>query len=683
MRDDDRTKQEFISEAEELLDELGRDLRTFESAGGNVRPEVVNKIFRGVHSLKGLAGMLGFTAISELSHSLEDLLDRLRLGKIGIDGALTDLLFDSIEGLGKQVAAVSIGGEYEFDAAPLIGRIADAANRKADAGGQDILRTIHLDEQTLRSLTEYEEHRLRDNVKRGRTILAVSVAFDFATFDRDLRQLTETLTESGEVVSTLPSMDATRSDAIAFRLLYGTDLSADAVAKLVPEGTSVTDLRVSATPATREAAPKSEAAPVPEAVPAVEKEKDRDDGEGSLRSLSQTVRVDIGKLDRVMNIVGELILEKANLEGLARRFEAELGSRRGEIRKTVRNFDRKLDDLQKSIIDVRMVPVGQIYAKLARAVRKIARESGKEIALDLRGEETELDKAMVEELTDPLLHIIRNAIDHGIEAPSERVAVGKPAEGRIVVSAYQRGNAVVIEVRDDGHGIDTQKILQVARKRGLIGVDENVPAERAYEIIFLPGFSSAEKVSEISGRGVGLDVVRRNLGHLKGSVRVGSVLGEGTTFEVELPITLAIIQALVVRCAGQVYAIPLTSVSESLRIRRAEIQTVETREVFYLRDFTLPLVRLDRIFNLPRSEEGEKLFVVVARVGEKSVGIVVDSLVRQREIVIKPIGDRLKNLPGIAGATELGENELVLVADVASLIEKYAMTGRGTLRKTA
>ncbi len=687
-RDDDRTKQEFISEAEELLDELGRDLRAFDAAGGNVRPEVVNKIFRGVHSLKGLAGMLGFSAISELSHALEDLLDRLRLGKISIDAALTDLLFDCVEGLGKQIAAVSIGGEYEFDATSLLKRISDAVTKKQESVEKDPFSQIRLDEQTLRSLTEYEEHRLRDNIRKGKEVLAISVAYDFATFDRDLRSLTEKLTETGEVVSTLPSMDGGGANAIAFRLLYGTDLAAEAVRALVPDGAQVTDLRAAAKEAPAPAATPSSAARVesPEApaTAAPQKPIEREEGEASLRSLSQTVRVDIGKLDRVMNIVGELILEKSNLEALARRLEAEAGSRRGEVRKMIRNFDRKLDDLQKSVIDVRMVPVGQIYTKLSRAVRKIAKESGKEIALDLRGEETELDKAMVEELTDPLLHIIRNAIDHGIESPEKRVAAGKAPEGKIVVSAYQRGNAVVIDVRDDGRGIDPEKIVQLARKKGIVGPDETVAPERAFDIIFMAGFSSADKVSEISGRGVGLDVVRKNLASLKGSVRVSSVIGEGTIFEVELPITLAIIQALVVQCAGQIYAIPLTSVTESLRIRATEIQTVETREVFYLRDFTLPLVRLDRIFDLPRDGDPEKMFVVVARIAEKSVGIVVDALIRQREIVIKSIGDRLKNLPGIAGATELGENELVLVVDVASLIERYSSSsGRTAFRRSA
>lgn len=677
-RDDDRTKQEFISEAEELLDELGRDLRAFDAAGGNVRPETINKIFRGVHSLKGLAGMLGFTAISELSHALEDLLDRLRLGKISIDPSLTDLLFDCIEGLGKQVAAVSIGGEYEFDAAPLITRISAAASQKSQGQEADPFLQIQLDEQTLRSLTEYEEHRLKDNVRKGKSVLAISVAYDFATFDRDLRILTEKLTETGEVVSTLPSMEGGGTSSIAFRLLYGTDLTADQVAAFLPPGATVADLRAAATGAPSAPHPSG---PVP-AGPARAADRGGDDGDASLRSLSQTVRVDIGKLDRVMNIVGELILEKSNLESLVRKLEGE-GSRRGEVRKTIRNFDRKLDDLQKSVIDVRMVPVGQIYSKLSRAVRKIAKDSGKEIVLDLRGEETELDKAMVEELTDPLLHIIRNAIDHGVESPKKRVAAGKPPAGVILVSAFQRGNAVVINVKDDGNGIDPEKIIQIARKKGLVGADETVPPERAFEIIFMAGFSSAEQVSEISGRGVGLDVVRRNLASLKGSVRVASVLGEGTTFEIELPITLAIIQALVVQCAGQVYAIPLTSVTESLRIKRGDIQTVETREVFYLRDFTLPLVRLDQIFNLPREGEPEKMFVVVARIAEMSVGIVVDALVRQREIVIKSIGERLKNLPGIAGATELGENELVLVVDVASLIERYSTSIRSAVRRTA
>src|SRR5688572_587995 len=269
-----------------------------------------------------------------------------------------------------------------------------------------------------------------------------------------------------------------------------------------------------------------------------------------------------------------------------------------ELGKISRNLDRKLNELQKSVIEIRKVPVGQIYSKLSRTVRKVARELTKEIELILRGEDTELDKMMVEELTDPLMHIIRNALDHGIEPAEERRAAGKNPVGRVTLNAYQQGNSVVLDVTDDGRGIDPELIRKVAVARGLIGDKEIVDQQRAYELMFTAGFSTASAVSEISGRGVGLDVVKKNIQDLKGTIDVVSKVGEGTTFRVSLPITLAIIQALIVEAGGESFAVPLTSVEESLRIYSRDIRTVERKEVFTLRDFTLPLLRLADAFNL-------------------------------------------------------------------------------------
>jgi two-component system chemotaxis sensor kinase CheA len=326
-----------------------------------------------------------------------------------------------------------------------------------------------------------------------------------------------------------------------------------------------------------------------------------------------------------------------------------------------------------------MVPVGQIYSKLSRTVRKVARELGKEIELILRGEDTELDKMMVEELTDPLMHIIRNALDHGIESADERRKKGKSAVGHVTLIAYQQGNSVVLDVLDDGRGIDPEKIRRVALERGLITEKDVVDQNRAHDLLFTPGFTTATQVSEISGRGVGLDVVKRNIQALKGSIDVMSRVGEGSTFRISLPITLAIIQALIVEAGGEKFAIPLTSVEESLRIYSRDIRTVERREVFTLRDFTLPLLRLSDAFQLDDDHDhgpDTKWFVVVTRAGEKTIGLLVDALVRQQEVVIKSIGERLKLTPGIAGATEIGESDIVLVVDVGSLIDRFGGRAR-------
>ncbi|MEA2163590.1 MAG: two-component system, chemotaxis family, sensor kinase CheA [Thermoanaerobaculia bacterium] len=667
-KEDDRALNEFTGEAEELLDTLSRDLVELEAQGRDVRPEVINKIFREVHSLKGLAGMLGFAEISELSHTLEDMLDRLRMGKIEITRDLIDLLYDSVDSLNRLVIAINdpaVSGLV--DLTDLTRRIHHVVTNQAQKAHTDPFAELTLDEQTKKSLTEYEEHRLVENVRGRKHILSVEVRFDFSDFDEKLRALTELLSQTGEVISTLPAIDSSGGAGIAFRLLYGSTLDAAAVTALVPEG-SVTSLRT-ALPETVEAA-----VALPEAA-----EEDL-----SLRSISQTVRVDISKLDHVMNIVGELIIEKTQLDALTRSLhqgealqQARLTAH--ELTKIARNFDRKLNELQKSVIETRMVPVGQIYAKLSRTVRKVARELNKEIELVLRGEDTELDKVMVEELTDPLMHIIRNALDHGIESAEERVRAGKNPIGRITLNAYQQGNSVVLDVTDDGRGIDPELVRKAAVKRNLVAQHDPFDQLRAYEMLFTPGFSTASAVSEISGRGVGLDVVKKNLQELKGTIDILSVRGEGSTFRIMLPITLAIIQALVVRAGGEQFAIPLTSVEESLRIYSRDIRTVERREVFTLRDFTLPLLRLADAFHLDNERDESpdaKWFVVVTRSGEKVAGILVDALVRQQEVVIKSIGERLKTIPGIAGATEVGEGEIVLVIDVGTLIEQFGGKAR-------
>jgi two-component system chemotaxis sensor kinase CheA len=665
VKDDDRAKREFSGEAEELLDTLSRSLAELEAQGQSVRPELVNRIFREVHSLKGLAGMLGFTEIAELSHNLEDMLDRLRMGKIAITRDLIDLLYESVDSLNRLIIAINDPSASGLvDLTRLTSRIHQIVTNRPQQKTDDPFAELTLDEQTRRSLTEYEEHRLSENVRSGNHIVSVEVTFDFADFDEKLRALTAKLSESGEVISTLPAIDSSGGAGISFRLLYGSKQDLGEV-----PGAKVTSLRKT------RPSPGPSGHPLPQAGEGAVADEDV-----SLRSTSATVRVDIAKLDHVMNVVGELIIEKTQLEGVIRGMSGQRALTQ-DLTKIARGLDRKLSEMQRSVIDIRMVPVGQIYSKLSRTVRKVTRELNKEIELVLRGEDTELDKMMVEELTDPLMHIIRNAIDHGIEPAEERVARGKPPVGRVTLNAYQQGNSVVIDVRDDGRGIDAAMIGKVALKRGLVREDETVDQARAYELMFMPGFSTAATVSEISGRGVGLDVVRKNILELKGTIEIISTPGEGTTFRIMLPITLAIIQALIVRAAGEEFAIPLTSVEESLRIYAKDIQTVERREVFTLRENTVPLLRLADAFHLDdgRHETPDrKWFVVVTRAGDKSAGLLVDALVRQHEIVIKSIGQRLKTVPGIAGATEIGEGEIVLVIDVGSLIDQFGGSARET-----
>jgi two-component system chemotaxis sensor kinase CheA len=664
-REEDRARQEFTSEAEELLETLSGDLSEVEAQGIEVRPELINKIFRGVHSLKGLAGMLGFQEISSLSHSLEDMLDRLRMGKIEINRVVIDLLYDAVDTLNRLVLSVrdpEMKGLIDMPA--LLARIHEIVTNQAAGSTEDPFANLLLDDQTKRSLTEYEEHRLLENVRSGKKVLSVAVTFDFSDFDERLRNLTAALNQSGEVISTLPAIDVSGGNGISFRLLYGTVLDDASVRAMAPEA-DITSVQK-----------QSQRAPDPPRETAA----DGADDELTIRSISQTVRVDIGRLDNVMNIVGELFVEKTQLEALVRIVAAHNQTTGNELGKITRNLSRKLKELQGAVVEIRMVPVGQIFSKISRTARKVAREVGKNVELVFRGEETELDKMMAEELSDPLLHIIRNAIDHGIEPTQERRRQGKPDAGKIVITAYQKGNSVVIDITDDGRGINTVRVREVAIERGLIGKTESIDQARAFELLFTPGFSTATTVSGISGRGVGLDVVKKNLQELEGNVEIISEVGRGTTFRVVLPITLAIIQALIVRAGGERFAIPLTAVEESLRIWPRDVRTIERKEVLTLRQTTLPLLRLNDAFGLPDEARPEsdagKRFVVVTRSGDKVVGIVVDALVRQQEIVIKSVGDRIRTIPGIAGATEIGENEIILVIDIGSLVDHFGAAAR-------
>jgi two-component system chemotaxis sensor kinase CheA len=378
-----------------------------------------------------------------------------------------------------------------------------------------------------------------------------------------------------------------------------------------------------------------------------------------------------------MNIVGELVLAHSSILSIAGRMRTEGFSRMAlDLGKAAKGLERRLGDLQKGVMDIRMIPVGQLYEKMSRIVRKISREQGKKIDLKLFGAETELDKLIVEDVADPLMHIIRNAIDHGIESPEQRLAVGKDEQGTVRLSSFQKGNHVVIQVEDDGAGIDIEKVKQKALAKGLVQDVSSLSDREALELIFLPGFSTADYVTDISGRGVGMDVVHTNIAAVSGMVDIETRLGHGSRFTIVLPITLAIIKALIIFCAGRTYAVPITSVVESLVLEPAAIKTVEGKEVISLREQTLPLLRLENLFKIERigACPGDQ-YVVVVGAAEKRLGIVVDDLLGQQDIVIKSLGAAFKSLRGISGAADLGEQGTILVMDAGGIIAETMRAG--------
>ncbi len=665
--------REFVSEAEEILERMRSDLSDLadqRAADGDVDPELVNSLFRSAHSLKGLAGMFGLDGLSELAHHLEDILDGMRLGRVAMDSPAAGLVDEATALFASELGRLDdpkTPPEGSEEVAELIGRI-DGAVREPAAQDDD-LAGLDLDPALLRALTEYEEHRLRENMRRGRFIVLVEATFEILAFDEGLAELSEAVRESGEVLSTLPSPGAAPESQIRFGLLAASDLDADALRARIefPHADVRPVWSPGATaPADRPGEPVATESAAAVAAPTAHEPTELE----SLKSISDTVRVDIRKLDELMNLVGELVIQRAAVASIARRLLDDPATTRAgmELDKTHKLLDRKIQELQAGVLEVRMVPLRQVFEKLSRVVRRLRRDLDKEVRLELRGADTELDKLIVEELVDPLMHIVRNAFDHAIEGAEERRAAGKPEEGTIRIEASQRGNHVLIEVADDGRGIDEEAVRVRAVQRGVLAEGETLSRRELLDLVFAPGFSTRDAVTETSGRGVGMDVVKNNLTALGGVVDLDSREGRGTTVTLTLPITLAIIQALVVGASDQRYAIPLNSVLETLLIDTSDIQRSEGREILNLRGEPLLLRRLDREFGLAESGQ-RKPHVVVIGLGDMRLGLVVDRLEGQQDTVIKPVQGPVQDVRGIAGATEMGDLGAVLVLDMAALVE--------------
>ena len=668
----DQALKEFLGEAEEIIEGLHLDLVKMgdRQDGADLDPELINSIFRGAHSLKGLAGMFGFQDISDLAHHMEDLLDNFRLGKIPLSDDLIETIFESLEYLTQLVQGKSEDGNFSIDVSPIIDRITSVLSGDAQ-GEAGFFDKYAIDPSILNVLTEYEEHRLQENLKKGNNLIRIEVSFDLANFDQGLAEVTDVLKQAGEVVSTLPCA-GDLTDRIAFQLLLGTADTVESIIDLFGND----EVKV-------ESIVAGNVSPVDVVQPDLDGESELIDVDGtdfvpvqsqadsaSMRSISRTVRVDIDKLDELMNIVGELVLSKGVFSNIAEQMKAtgrdELV---GGIQKATRELERKLEDLQKGVMDVRMVPIAQLFDKMLRIVRQVAKAQGKKVALDIQGADTELDKLIVEDLSDPLQHIIRNAIDHGIETPAERKAAGKPEQATICLWAFQKGNHVVIEIKDDGKGIDPEVIRAKAIKKKLISANAELSREDIYDLVFVSGFSTRDEVSELSGRGVGMDVVKNNIASLSGMIEIDSHVGTGTGIAITLPITLAIIKALIVQVAGKTYAIPINSVLETLMVDRSTIQTIERKEVIELRQSTLPLLRLAEVFGLNNeTEDSNRCFVAVVGLAEKRLGIVVDDLLGQQDVVIKSLGNTLSFVKGISGAADLGSQKTILVLDVGGLM---------------
>jgi len=706
----DALRDEFLAEAQEIVESLSRDLLVLDQSQKerSVDPDLVNEVFRAVHTLKGVAGMFGYAELGRIAHQLEDLLDALRLGRVELSQEVLDVLFEGVDDFQRLLSEERTDGRSDERASARPARMsmapggsgvpsappppAYAPSKPAAAKPAEVdpLQRLDLDPNVLAVLTEYEEHRLRTNVQNGVGLFRLRVRFSLASIDASLEELKARAKPVAEIITYLPSMEGGDGDHIDLDVLLASRASTTDLRDLLVAGGDavLTEIAIRRDVKTPVPAPM---AGIPEvSVPrmsGVPHDPEAASGRGgheardlsadqlSLRSVASTVRVDIRKLDHLMNIVGELAIVRSAVGRVTERIRGrpELRQLAIDLHRVNRGFERHLAELQDGILDVRMVPLGHVFDKLARVVRQVAREHGKEVRLSVTGAETEVDKLIVEELSDPLMHIIRNAIDHGIETPDIRGASGKRGAGTLALNAYQKGNHVVIEVEDDGRGMDEARLRETAVQRGIATPEaaREMSRDEAYNLIFLPGFSTSASVTDISGRGVGMDVVKTNIARLGGVIDVQTEIGVGTKFTITLPVTLAIINALLVRVRDRNFAIPIAAVQEAIVLDRRHLRTVEGREVLSLRGSTLPLCRLADLFQLERLASPDvRQFVVVSSLGSRRLGFVVDSLEGQQDIVIKSLGRSLSGVRGLSGATDLGDQRVCLVLDAPGLLEE-------------
>ncbi|MBS3957254.1 MAG: chemotaxis protein CheA [Clostridiales bacterium] len=653
--------QEFIVEADEYLRSLDDDLLALERIylTDEAPDDLIENMFRATHTIKGLAAMFDFDDIKNLSHVMESVFQAFRKKERAVDEACLEVLFRGVDALRDALAAVS-AGEGE-----VVGSARDAV-RAIDALLDSVPVTENADRTPtgLAGLGEYAQARIAEAPDEGLRAVRLLLRWGIELRLGALRiSAIERALGKGEVLEARPLLDdipmifeadSARTD-VTFEVVALTDITDAEIGDNL--GVSVSTIRTIAGTGDLQ---KSDAEVCEPTVAA---------------SAQHIIRVDIGRLDELMDLTGEIVTARTRLEDLVGEIKA--ANRKDEsvqlLAGAAKDLSRLVDGLQDQVMRLRMVPVNQLFSKFHRTVRDIARWSGKEIQLVFEGEETELDKRLIEQVEETLLHMVRNACDHGIETPEERVAAGKPRQGTITLAAGHEGNYVFIETRDDGKGLDVGAIWNKAVEQGRISSDEEIGDALIVDIITGSGFSTAETITDISGRGVGMDIVRKKLAELGGTIQFETEFRGGTTFTMRLPLTLAIMSALLVSEEERAFAIPLASVAEVLRVDRGEIRTIKGSQVMDLRGHSLPVVDLGHTlgFEEEPSHTGKGFVVVVSGVGHR-LGVLVDALVGQQQVVVKNLEETLGRTPGIGGATILGDGSVVPIIDVDGVVDLIA-----------
>ncbi len=686
----------FLDESKEHLQSLNDGLLGLEDNAEDL--SILNEIFRNAHTLKGMSATMGYNKIAELTHEMEDVLDALRKEQLAVSSDIIDTLFKCIDSLEQMINNVANGDPEDLiDVSDLVNKLSAilrgegapapvAAVPQSTAQPSENPPTVNTDLPI--QLTDTEINLINEAQKTGMRGVYLKVTLAESCLLKSARSymVMNALEEIGEVIRTIPSAEDLEQEnferSFEVVLISAADEHAihDAVlgiseieaADTQILGTSTAQQVVNAETVKPEPPPKVEPkteAPVKQApankpAPATSTPPAQNPANQKKSHAGQSVRVDIEKLDTLMNLMGELVINKVRLEQIGQTH------RLSELTETLEQMDRVTTDLQNIVMKVRMVPVSQVFNRFPRMVRDVTKELNKEINLTIEGEDTELDRTVIDEIGDPIMHLLRNSLDHGIEMPDEREAKGKPRIGEVGLIARHEGNNVVIMVTDDGKGIDPDVIRRKAVEKGLFTHDEVDQMEDAdaVRIVFLPGFSTAEKISDISGRGVGMDVVKSKIESLSGQVDVETRVNEGSVFKIKLPLTLAIIQAMLVQVQNEMYAIPLASIDSTLSVQQGDIRTVQNNEVIVLRGEIIPIIRIEQTLMVPHLFDSKELFIVVVHAGDSKAGIVVDKLIGQQEIVIKTLGNLFMGLKMFSGATVLGDGRVALILDVATML---------------
>jgi two-component system chemotaxis sensor kinase CheA len=644
----------FLDESREHLQNMNAKLLELENNPGDTA--IVNEIFRSAHTLKGMSATMGYESMADLTHKLENVLDAIRHGERAVNEAIMDALFASVERLESMTEAIANGAgdtKPAEDLIELLLKVSESSVQRSEAqSGPNTEK-----QNDMSDYNTYEMNVIGESLSQGYSVFKIAVTLSESCLLKAARayMVYQIAEQSGDIIKSEPSIEKLEEGAFDTQFVF-TLITKEPLDDIKEKILKVSEIdRVDIEPVT---------------VKKDSKPEDEKSGKAPIRkanahSSGQSIRVNLKRIDTLMNLFEELVIEKGRLEGLAKQFKD------AELTDITEDIARTTQALQDVILNLRMVPIEQVFNRFPTMVRNVSKELNKRIRLNMEGKETELDRTVIDEIGDPLVHLLRNSMDHGIETPEKRKKLGKPEEGTIDLKAYHSGNHVYIEIKDDGAGINREKVLNKAIKNGLINESdrEHLSDQEVYQLLFRTGFSTADVISDISGRGVGLDVVKSKIESLSGEVFVESEENKGTTFTIRLPLTLSIITALFVQMGDEHYAIPLANILETAMVKEDDIMNVHEKEVLAFRDSVIPFIRLADAFAVPGERPSGKFIpTVIIRHGSKHAALAVDRLIGQSEIVIKPLGRYLGDVEGFSGATILGDGRVALIIDAQAFI---------------